>query len=143
MQKHVKKVPQLTEKTSKFFSRHTVLDTKGHIIRVLDKISPYRKFYVHDVSKRSPPEKKLAMSVLDLMNELARNLKDIYPTPIFGARIVTDNFGTTYLIAKDQQEKEYTIYMSEYLTEEVLQHQYLMKTSPSLIVLNPILVFKS
>ena len=143
IEKHLKQTPQLSKRIEDIFGRQTILDPNGQIIRLLDQISPYRKFYVHDVSKKALIEPKPAIFVLDLMNKLAEILKGIYPTPIFGARIVTDNFGTTYLIAKDEQDKEYTIYMSEYLDDEVLQHQYLMKRSSSLIVLNPILVFKS
>lgn len=143
MEKHVKKTLQLSKKIVEFFGRQTILDPRGHVIHLLDEISPYRKFYVHDVSKKDLLEPKPAIFVLDLMNRLAESLRGIYPTPIFGARVVTDNFGTTYLIAKDEDDKEYTIYTSEYLDEEVLQHQYLMKSSSSLIVLNPILVFKS
>ncbi|UCE15665.1 MAG: hypothetical protein JSV12_07290 [Candidatus Bathyarchaeota archaeon] len=143
MEKHVEQTPQLSKRMDDFFGRQTILDPKGQIIRRLDQISPYRKFYVHDVSKKDLHESKPAIFVLDLMNKLAESLRGIYPTPIFGARLVTDNFGTTYLIAKDEQDKEYTIYMSEYIDDEVLQHQYLMKSSSSLIVLNPILVFKS
>jgi len=143
MEKYVNKTPQLSRAVFKFFGRNTILDDAGHIIRMLDEISQYRKFYVHDVSKQDLRVVKPAIFVLDLMDKLAEKLKGIYPKPIFGARIVTDNFGTTYLIAEGDEGKEYTIYMSEYLDEEVLQHQYLMKCSSSLIVLNPILVFKS
>lgn len=143
MEKNVKETPQLAHKLHGFFGRKTILDPKGRVIHTLDRISPYRKFYVHDVSKQDLPELKHAVFIIDLMNRLVNDLKGIYPTPIFGARIVTDNFGTSYLIAKDEQGREYRVYMSEYLSEEVLQHQYLMKSSESLIVINPLLVFKS
>jgi len=143
MEKHVEKKPELSKRISEFLGRNTILDPTGDILRMLDEISQHRKFYVHDVSKQGLRIPKPAIFVLNLMNKLAERLKEVYPTPIFGARIVTDNFGTTYLIARDEQDKEYTIYMSEYLDEEILQHQYLMKSSSSLIVLNPILVYKS
>lgn len=125
-----------------FFARKTILDPKKDIICLLDQISKYRKFYVHDVNQEAPAEPKTAIHVLDLMMKLAKDLADIYPIPILGTRVVTDSFGTTYLVAKDEQDREYTIYFKEYFDLDVLQHSYLMKATTSSIILNPILVLK-
>lgn len=142
LEKQIRIAPQLAKRFAEYFERNTLLDSEGHIVQLLDQMSPHRKYFVHDVGNKGLKDSKSAMLVIQLMNKLAENLIDIYPTPILGIRIVTDNFGTTYLIAKDEQDREYTIYTNEYFDDEVLQHQHFMKASKSSIVLNPILVYR-
>ena len=142
LEKYVKQSPKVVEKLNEMINRTALLDTNGTLLQLLDEISSYRKFYVHDVEQRLPSKHKTALTVFSLMLDFAQRIRTFYPTVISGQRIVIDNFGTAYLIAKDEQNKEYTIYSEEKLDSDLLQNQYLMKQASSPIVINPILVIK-
>jgi len=142
MEKHVNQSSRLSEKLNEMLGRRTLLDDDHILLKLLDKISSYRRFYVHDVQQRIPSKQKTALDVLSLMLDLAQKIKDFYPTTIFGQRIIIDKFGTAYLIAKDEQNSQYTIYSGEQLDPELLHHPYLMKPTSSPMVINSILVLK-
>ena len=140
MEKHIKGSPKLIDKLVGIVDRKTILDDNGNLLDLLDKICSYRKYYVHDVKPKNPSLKNSL--VLSSVTELSQKLENFCPIPIFGHKIIMDNFGTFYLMAKDEKNKEYTIYSRENLDSDFLRNQFLMKPTNSYIIINPILVLR-
>jgi len=116
------------------FGKPTVL-APGHY-KILDEVSPYRRFFVH--YKGEKPEDEKCDGILTMLTMLAEELKaTIYPDLICIVEDVTSGYGTHYIRALDEFGNRWIVFTDKKLDSSMAYFMF-SRTVP--IAVKPILL---
>lgn len=118
IEKRLRRNSKLRQQLEKEFGRITMLGENQ--IDVLNRVSPFRPLFGHDVrvnGRRKEIDTQKCIQIISELEVFTRGLKerDVYPCLIRITKEVTDEYGTKYDEAIDEDNKPWTIKSNSWL----------------------------
>ncbi len=111
-------------------------------IKILDKISPFRKPFIHPEPNKEIPTVEECLQIISQLQKFSEIIdkESIYPVNIQIKREVTNEYGISYYEVSDDKGAEWWIYKHRVWLD--FNKSYYMYSKTNLVAVNPIIIEK-